>query len=1328
MKQSFKKYGCFCVVIIFAIFHRKTYLMAKSTTDQNGVNLPSPCRGNLSVSEYDALENFYLATSGPNWRTFSTDKQWVFPSSFSSPCDDQWQGITCRSIVRSDKEEAKCTVNSLILPFANLQGTIPSSIAAFSFLNVLQLSFNSLYGSIPPQLGNLLSLMDLEMFENRITGHIPFELSNLTSLGILYLYANSLTGSIPPQLGNLLALTHLVLNDNNLSGSIPPQLGNLSELVELNLSNTSLTGPIPPELGRLSALEQFYVHQNFLTGSLPSELGNLSHMAEFVPYGNFLTGCIPSQLSNILNLEVIAAYDNLFTSTIPSQLGNLFNLTQLYLNGNSLTGPMPPTLGKLSSLSELSLYYNCLTGSIPTQLAYLSELTELCVDVNSLSGNLPTVLGQLSKLSFLATYGNLLTGSIPDQMGQLSDLMLAYMDVNYFTGRLPTQIGDLSKIKQLYLEENFLYGVLPSSWDRLYENMTTLSLSSNDLTGTIPSALSSMKQSYELNLSTNAFTGTVPSVLGEIGSDYIKNGTGINFIGVVIDLSKNSLTGTIPPELFTAQMQTISLFSNCFHGSIPSAICSASNVRSLIMDLLTSGEGCGKIVLAEFKGTFATHLMEGTVPSCVWSLSELRTLHLSGNGLQGTIGEIDTTALKLADLDLSNNYLTGTLPLSLQSYIGMRQLALSNNKFSGTLSESFYTGNMTLLTLSVNRLSGDLPSAIASVPRSVSVDVLSGNLFACGTALPTNDTASTSYVCGSSTLDASLYVWIACFLLQLLVLVVAWRGSAGVNSGMGEYLGQGFHWWTHFNDYVIAASACGAFVETSESCRMIFLFLGVLYVCLCIPIYVILKTVGNVGTLTDQYSWVTTVTYLHGYLPVIFLVAFVSMSVVRLAAQVRHIQRFSVHKSFQPQPQTRVVWCCALQRLLLQLISVVVVLTVNVGYVYVLLSNHLPVTQVVLLQVAMGSFKLLWKYLYINRASVTLFRKYEDITGGTAVFHEVAMNVFNFVLAPYVATLGTDSNCLYNALVGTEPIISKFNISAFDTEVVTGDLRTTLLVPIPYQLQTVISVAPPWLYSGQCVSALLTNYVPVLTFTFATSGIVTPLVKYLILAARSKFRDANADTEFTFSLRRATVTAEKMFDSRSIMMDMLVDVAILMTFGLASPLLALAITLKQVNNGVYLRLWVGRYLLQAESLPMALAQLDEASKFIQGKVRAISVFLIFVVSTFWSGMVFDMIADVYGSVTGAIVAALSVVLWCISGWVANTLSTLWRRGRAPSRSVGSGGPALTESLIDRTSNVALWDQERNAVFQNDRGSDVELFSQQHRHRQSFRDGRVTSVI
>ena len=80
---------------------------------------------------------------------------------------------------------------------------------------------------------------------------------------------------------------------------------------------------------------------------------------------------------------------------------------------------------------------------------------------------------------------------------------------------------------------------------------------------------------------------------------------------------------------------------------------------------------------------------------------------------------------------------------------------------------------------------------------------------------------------------------------------------------------------------------------------------------------------------------------------------------------------------------------------------------------------------------------------------------------------------------------------------------------------------------------------------------------------------------------------------------------------RNMAANVLIDASVLITFGLASPLLGLMIVLKQLTTAVVIKLLIGRYVQQAVDKSAALAVLEEAvRKFRGGDTRALLLFFL----------------------------------------------------------------------------------------------------------------------
>jgi Leucine-rich repeat (LRR) protein len=125
---------------------------------------------------------------------------------------------------------------------------------------------------------------------------------------------------------------------------------------------------------------------------------------------------------------------------------------------------------------------------------------------------------------------------------------------NSLTGTIPSEVGLLTKLTSLDLSENSLKGTIPSQI-ALMSNLAELYLYNNNLTGTIPSQLALMSNLSGLSLRDNSLTGTIPSEIALMS----------NLSGLY--LNNNSLTGMIPSQIaLMSNLDSLFLYSNNFTG------------------------------------------------------------------------------------------------------------------------------------------------------------------------------------------------------------------------------------------------------------------------------------------------------------------------------------------------------------------------------------------------------------------------------------------------------------------------------------------------------------------------------------------------------------------------------------------------------------------------------------------------------------------------------------------------------------------------------------------------------------------------------------------
>ena len=202
-------------------------------------------------------------------------------------------------------------------------------------------------------------------------------------------------------------------------------------------------------------------------------------------------------------------------------------------------------------------------------------------------------------------------------------------------------------------------------------NLERLDLSRNELTGAIPPELGSLTNLKRLDLSFNALTGAIPPEMGRL----------INLVD--LNLYGNELTGATPPELGSlTNLRLLSLYENELTGAIPRELGSLTNLESLYLrgNALTGAipPELGRLINLVDLNLYVNELT-GAIPRELGSLTNLEKLGLASNELTGAIPPELGSLTNLTWLDLSFNALTGAIPPELGSLTNLKRLALDGN-------------------------------------------------------------------------------------------------------------------------------------------------------------------------------------------------------------------------------------------------------------------------------------------------------------------------------------------------------------------------------------------------------------------------------------------------------------------------------------------------------------------------------------------------------------------------------------------------------------------------------------------------------------------------
>ncbi|XP_065874191.1 receptor-like protein EIX1 isoform X2 [Euphorbia lathyris] len=639
------------------------------------------------------------------------------------------------------------SIKELDLSFNGFNSSIPNWLYDFRHLKVLNLGENSLAGKISSAIQNMTSLTNLDLSENvEFEGGIPNSFKNLCTLKSLS-FSGTKLGQEMNDILNILSgcssnlLESLDLSSCGLSGNLTNQLGNFKDLIDLGLSNNLISGPIPLALAELKSLRFLFLDHNKLGGTVPAALGGLAKLEDLDISYNLFEGVVSEMhFANLTNLRTLDGSVNQLVLRVSSDwIPPFLHLQVLKLRGWDIGAQFPGWFHTLKYVKVLDLSNSRISSTIPNWFWNSSfQFTSLNLSHNQIRG---VILDINLTANVIDLSSNLFEGSLPLIS---SDTMFLDFSNNSFSGPISHFIcHKMDEVKNMYvldLGNNLLSGEIPDCWSNNWIFFTSLRLSSNNFSGSIPKSIGNLTSLYFLHLWNNSLSGELPMSL--------QNCSGLK----TIFLGKNELTGLIPSWISTSfsSMSILILGGNKFHGKIPKEICQLTSLQ--ILDLsynslsgdipkcinnftfmavidsadqtfsFTSGSGDGGDVVVIDD---ATIIMKGRTVEYESILRFVRIMDFSSNNLSGEIPEEITMLLKLQSLNLSNNFLSGEIPADIGAMRGLEALDFSRNQLNGRIPQSMASLTfLSMLNLSYNNLSGRIPTGtqLQSFPSSSFID------------------------------------------------------------------------------------------------------------------------------------------------------------------------------------------------------------------------------------------------------------------------------------------------------------------------------------------------------------------------------------------------------------------------------------------------------------------------------------------------------------------------------------------------------------------------------------------------------------------------------
>ncbi|KAK9076162.1 hypothetical protein SSX86_004495 [Deinandra increscens subsp. villosa] len=312
-------------------------------------------------------------------------------------------------------------------------------------------------------------------------------------------------------------------------------------------------------------------------------------------------------------------------------------------------------------------------------------------------------------------------------------------------GHLSDSVSFLDQLTTLDLSHNFLSGPLPISLFHL-THLEAVDLSGNGFNRVLP-VIINLPALQVLNISDNNLRGFLPVGL-------CVNSTRIR----VLSFAVNYFTGTIPPPFgHCSFLEHLSVASNFISGIIPDFLLRLPGLKELSLEdnEFTSISGIGdsfsRLVhldvsfnrlsrnIPDFFHNFPnlsyfsaqSNNLSGVIPPSLLSSGSISSLNLRNNSLVGSFDFKCSKLVNLSSLDLGSNNFSGTIPANLASCPKLQALNLAKNKLTGQIPESFKNSeSLSFLSLS-NCSFNSLPSTLKTLQYcpKLTVLILTMNFF-----------------------------------------------------------------------------------------------------------------------------------------------------------------------------------------------------------------------------------------------------------------------------------------------------------------------------------------------------------------------------------------------------------------------------------------------------------------------------------------------------------------------------------------------------------------------------------------------------------------------
>lgn len=541
---------------------------------------------------------------------------------------------------------------------------------------------------------------------------------------------------------------------------------------------------------------------------------------------------------------------------------------------------------------------------------------------------------------------------------------------------------------------------------------------------------------------------------------------------------------------------------------------------------------------------YIAQIRKQTLPFCIWNLSSIKKLYLSGNNYRGSLST--SVAPTLTELSISYNAFFGTLPHINNRF---KRFDISSNKLFGDLDFQISPiDNSSSFSASVNRFSGRLYSN--PMKKFKYLNILSGNLFACN-YLPKSDERYNEYSCGSFDFDLSVYIWsslLGALTLLCSVLYLFRHRLIKIKSLLYDVVA--------IRRPPLVTSDCRGHAEifqaSMESLKSVSIYIGPSIVVFTCAFYSGIKSVGtNYKTHKTQYLYSVSGLFLRTKTPATVLFVFF----LSILSYIAYLYAVAIpFKSYYYPVRTHLLSSKSNLRLVSRFFAVLcfIALSLFINALYIYASTTERGITLLATQMSLIIFNFFYA-LYALPTFLTKFFANNGIKLKFILMYSLILGVLDMII-PLVATLFTDPLCFDHFVISYPESTMTYSWNTCSGYTFNDFVpMQRVLLYLPFGLITPLCSAidlhenkitfnPVPNYSSQCRNALFQNFLPIVMYSSIFMTIYR-LTNYL-------YRFYREEINVQLSLLELIYSLSALFE----------EIALLVLYGTMHPLVATALS------------------------------------------------------------------------------------------------------------------------------------------------------------------------